>query len=422
MIVVIADDLTGANDTGVQFRKHGLKTIVKIDYANFCKKDVENYDVVSINADSRILDTKSSYERVYGIAEKCNDIKFDYMYKKIDSILRGNPGAELEGVMDAVEADIALVAPSFPANKRVVKDGCSYLSNNEDDLGESTFSVSEIIQSEMTRRVESIPLEIVRQGTEKLTRYINSKKEKKGSVFVADAINDDDLKIIAMVPQNIESKVVLCGSAGLAQQLADSCCKESAEEYKEEEGITLLVVGTRSACTASQIKKMLLLNNSSLIKIPTSSIIEGKVSSVIGEAVEQASKYIIGGSSLITISVSSIFENNFVESLKQSTEEVELAQKIVKTLGSIALELHERFNIKSIIGTGGDTSMQICKSLKADGIELIDEIAPGIPIGRIIGGTADGLLIVTKSGGFGTDDTFTIIIDYLENISTKGVV
>src|SRR5690554_854228 len=129
MIVVIADDLTGANDTGVQYKTNGYKTIVKIDYASFNVNNLKNYDVVSINADSRILDMKSSYNRVYEIAKKCNASEYEYIYKKMDSVFRGNIGSEIEAVIDAVSPEITLVAPSFPANGRVVKEGFSYLIN-----------------------------------------------------------------------------------------------------------------------------------------------------------------------------------------------------------------------------------------------------------------------------------------------------
>ena len=416
MIIVIADDLTGANDTGVQFTKHGLKTIVDIDYFNFSKKNFKKYDVISINTNSRILDTRTAYKRVYDIAQKCNKIEFDFIYKKIDSAMRGNPGAEIEGVMDAVGADIALVAPSYPENKRIVKNGYAYLSDNEEDLGESLFCLTDIIGNEISKKVEGIPIEIVRQGIEKLTSYIDSKRTKEGIVLLIDAISNDDLKTIVMVSKNMRGKVVLCGSAGLAQQLAENYSKKTAEKYKNEGAIKLLVVGTRNTCTAAQINNGLLLGSSSLIKIHTNLIISGDERSVIRDAVEKASTYITNGSKLITVIVSSIFENNFMESLKQSAEDIQHAQKIVKALGNIVKGIYERFDIKSIIATGGDTSMQICKSLEAEGIELIDEIAPGIPVGRIIGGNAGGLMIVTKSGGFGSDNIFTEVIDYLESI------
>jgi uncharacterized protein YgbK (DUF1537 family) len=194
------------------------------------------------------------------------------------------------------------------------------------------------------------------------------------------------------------------------------------KEYRKEGGITVLVVGTRSDHTASQMKKMLFLGGASLIKIPTNSVIQGNVEKVMDEAIGQARIHIGQGSELIAVSVSSIFENDFVGTLKQSAEEIEQAQMIVKALGGIVKEIYKEFEIKSIIATGGDTSMQICKSLEADGIELIDEIAPGIPIGKIIGGLADGLLIVTKSGGFGSDNVFSTITEYLERFSIKGAV
>jgi uncharacterized protein YgbK (DUF1537 family) len=219
MIAVIADDLTGANDTGVQYKKSGYKTIVKIN-SDFNMNDIENYDVVSINADSRILDMKSGYIKVLSIADRFNDIEYEYIYKKMDSVFRGNIGTEIEAVLDAVNPDITLAAPSFPANRRVVKNGYSYMLNDEGELGKSIINVTELIQRELNRSIENISLDIVREGTDHLISYIESRLQDGVNVFLADAINDGDLKIIAEVYKKINKKVVFCGSAGLAQQLA----------------------------------------------------------------------------------------------------------------------------------------------------------------------------------------------------------
>jgi uncharacterized protein YgbK (DUF1537 family) len=46
-------------------------------------------------------------------------------------------------------------------------------------------------------------------------------------------------------------------------------------------------------------------------------------------------------------------------------------------------------------------------------MELYGEVEPGVPCGRLIGGTFDGLPAVTKAGGFGRPDVFVRVMHYL---------
>lgn len=206
MIALIADDLTGANDTGVQYKKNGYKTIVKVN-SDFNMNDIKKYDVVSINADSRILDMKSGYTKVFDIANRFNDIEYEYIYKKMDSVFRGNIGTEIEAVLDAVNPDITLAAPSFPANGRVVKNGYSYMLDGNGELGKSIINVTDLIQKELNRPIENISIDTVRKGTDQLISYIESRLKEGVNVFLADAINDGDLKIIAEVYKKINKKI-----------------------------------------------------------------------------------------------------------------------------------------------------------------------------------------------------------------------
>lgn len=55
--------------------------------------------------------------------------------------------------------------------------------------------------------------------------------------------------------------------------------------------------------------------------------------------------------------------------------------------------------------TGGDTAIEMIRALEASGSEIQEEITPGVVLGTLIGGIADGLKIVTKAGAFGQQDT-----------------
>jgi uncharacterized protein YgbK (DUF1537 family) len=46
-------------------------------------------------------------------------------------------------------------------------------------------------------------------------------------------------------------------------------------------------------------------------------------------------------------------------------------------------------------------------------MRLYGEVDAGMPWGRLIGGPADGLPVVTKAGGFGGDDALVQAVSFL---------
>ncbi|MGE5855892.1 MAG: four-carbon acid sugar kinase family protein, partial [Syntrophaceae bacterium] len=126
--MVIADDLTGANDTGVQFAKQGLKTIVLM-YVPAAPSELDE-DVLVVDTQSRALSPTEAYRKVTETALLFkNRDQFQTLYKKIDSTLRGNLGTEIDAIMDACGLELAIVAPAFPANGRMTVGGCHFLGN-----------------------------------------------------------------------------------------------------------------------------------------------------------------------------------------------------------------------------------------------------------------------------------------------------
>ena len=59
------------------------------------------------------------------------------IYKKTDSVLRGNIGAELSAALQASEAEYLAFVPSYPAMNRITKNGIHYV--DEIPLSESIF-------------------------------------------------------------------------------------------------------------------------------------------------------------------------------------------------------------------------------------------------------------------------------------------
>ena len=122
-IAIIADDLTGAADTGARFAQAGLVTIVALSPEASCPES----DVRAISTESRHLAQDQAVTMARLAAERvrvaCQPDEVAWAYKKIDSTLRGHPGLELAAVMEVLDLERVLVAPAFPAQGRTTVGG-----------------------------------------------------------------------------------------------------------------------------------------------------------------------------------------------------------------------------------------------------------------------------------------------------------
>lgn len=122
--VVIADDLTGANATGVLLKKMNYKAYTVMNTERIELSTLSDCDCVLYPTDSRGVDAQIAYNRVHNV---CNLLKNDNVKvyaNRIDSTLRGNLGSETDAMLDSLGEDyIAIVAPCFPASGRIICGG-----------------------------------------------------------------------------------------------------------------------------------------------------------------------------------------------------------------------------------------------------------------------------------------------------------
>ncbi|MDD3569728.1 MAG: four-carbon acid sugar kinase family protein [Lachnospiraceae bacterium] len=403
MIAIIADDLTGANDTGVQYKKNGYSTTVKIMNDNdITSKMFKTSDVVVINTDSRPLSSKDAYNTVYSLAKNLDTLDdIEYIYKKVDSLMRGNPAPELEAIIDATEAKVAIVASAFPDNGRIVTDGTLMMPDNKH------VDITNIFNTETKKKAVNVRIINIREGAESLKAYMERQMENGTSIFVFDTISNEDLAIISDASMLIEGKKVFCGSAGLAKQLG----RKKKAEIKYDDTV-FIVVGSRSATTAHQVRLAKETFKLPIVLVNSNDIIEDRYEKAVTDAVERSLEFYNNGQKLVIVAIDSLFQE-YTLVLRESGTDTEKSLKIAQSLGDIVKRLYNDIKPVTFIATGGDTAFQICDFLGSDGMELTDEIVPGVPIGILREGIADGSSMVTKSGGFGEEDTIVKVINYL---------
>jgi uncharacterized protein YgbK (DUF1537 family) len=90
----------------------------------------------------------------------------------------------------------------------------------------------------------------------------------------------------------------------------------------------------------------------------------------------------------------------------------EADERVLARLCLLSPLLQER-RAGSLVLSGGDTALLVCGWLRARGILLRGELEPGMPWGTLVGGVADGIVVCTKPGGFGDDNSLLRVVPLL---------
>ena len=110
LIGIIADDLTGANDTALQMQQKGAATKILLEELEPVEEARESTQAWAISSESRNLSPEDAYNRVKSVTNFLKEnFNFEYYYKKIDSTLRGHIAIETLTVLKELEYDAAVV-------------------------------------------------------------------------------------------------------------------------------------------------------------------------------------------------------------------------------------------------------------------------------------------------------------------------
>ncbi len=118
MIVVLADDLTGAAEIGGIAWRYGLSTEIQTEF-----QPATDADLIVVDTDTRACTPLGAAQRVAALAEQCRRAGITRLFKKVDSVLRGPVLAELAALLAALGRSRALLAPANPSLGRTIQAG-----------------------------------------------------------------------------------------------------------------------------------------------------------------------------------------------------------------------------------------------------------------------------------------------------------
>jgi uncharacterized protein YgbK (DUF1537 family) len=125
-ILVIADDLTGAAEIGGIAYLAGFSVRIVLEFGN---SDKYHEDVIIIDSNSRHLSEERAFHKIAFILQILNLANYDLIFKKTDSLLRGNIEPEILAFFFRAFFHSALLIPANPSKKQSINCGKYYIEN-----------------------------------------------------------------------------------------------------------------------------------------------------------------------------------------------------------------------------------------------------------------------------------------------------
>jgi uncharacterized protein YgbK (DUF1537 family) len=323
-----------------------------------------------------------------------NLAKAELIFKKIDTGLRGNVGAEIETLARAARCGSVIVAPSIPSIGRRTQNGMQFQDG-------TLLSMTDYAADPGNPAGSFRIAQVIRQ-TSSLTA-VNLKPHELGGfdrgLAVVDSRSDSDLDVIIEAALK-RKKVLLVGSLGLGAALCRALLAMWPRPAQPNDPIArgqtsgdthanIVVSGTKYKMSGRQIQNACEMLGVVVIKtnLPCGSEQAREISETIRAE----------GTAVLTIGAVQCRGGELLDQLAHAI------RRIVDLTGPSNLAL-----------IGGETAYHVLKTLGAKLITVKAVAENVVSLGRIRQGLCDGMALACKGGSVGGPNAVIEMIRYLQ--------
>lgn len=410
---VIADDLTGANATGVLLTRTGYPT-ASLTELRWPEGDLDDYPCIVIATESRAVPAAEARRRVAAAADLLLAHGRRPFGKRIDSTLRGNIGPEVEAVLEALgPASVAVVTGAFPASGRTTRAGIHYVNGvplaetavRNDPLCPVTEShVPTLLRRQTGMPVAQLPLETIRAGARAVAGAIADLALQGVRILCADAETDGDilalgqgmarsrLTCVAADPGPLTAAYIAAVMPAVAPAAPDAAVPAASVTgpTSAAQKRVLVVAGSVTPVTREQLDYLESESGTRLVTVDAAALGQG------GEPAEAEVERVV---KQLAASEADVPVVGVRTSTVLPETDAAVAGRISAGFAEIAARALEHLpGVTGLYTSGGDITVATCRRLGAGAIQLQEEVLPLAVQGRLLGGKHHGLPIVTKGG------------------------
>ncbi|WP_150307486.1 four-carbon acid sugar kinase family protein [Planctomonas psychrotolerans] len=451
-IAIVADDLTGAGDSAVQFV--GPSVDVRIVLSDDAPRGAVRADtpadtagaeartvVRAYPADSRALAAEAAASATAHAVSRAVSDGAHSLFVKVDSTLRGSVAHQIDGALSEWRrthpSSFAVVCPAYPRMGRTVEDAVVRVHGRPvAHTAAATDPVTAMSASDLGTLLPH-SVHVRASGAGALADALVS-AGRSGAVVTMDARTDAELAQVAAAIDALGGIAVPVGSAGLASAMAAVWLAVDSESVEgaplpPHRSLSVAPIGPERADVTDAVPRILVVVSSlhAVSRTQAAALVRerGPADVAVREPTAEelrdraaAARFVSGarnprgargdGAQGVTLLLSPAPVRGGA-AVDVTARTRPSAETVADSLARVALGLVREQGIDTVVLVGGDGARAVLDASGARAMRVDGQPLEGVVLGEVIGGELSGLRVITKSGGFGDDRT---LIDVLETL------
>lgn len=419
-VLVVADDLTGANVAAAGFARAGLRaaTARTAQRVEVIAGMTSRFDVVVANAECRHAPPEVAADRIAAAVEAGWPARL--VCNRIDTTLRGNVGATTAALLAKVRSltssqVVALCAPAHPTAGRHTIGGTQLLEGRrleETEVAQdprtpvTTSNVVDLIEAQADLAVACVPLSRVTGSRRELAGAMHDALAGGAEVVVADATTEEHLQRLATAAVEVTAggdTVWVTTDPGPASVAMAAALGIGPADPQPP---LLVVSGSATGLTRRQLRQLVSERGTVVLRVPCRGDTAVPDVDATADLLDQA---IASAGPGEVVAMATALEDG---DLRRVTADD--AEAIPRALAGAVRRVLDAHAVDGILVTGGDVASALLGELGSHGLAISGEVLPLAVAGTVVGGPWDGLQLVTKGGLVGGLDAAVRCVDYLQ--------
>ncbi|WP_159802999.1 four-carbon acid sugar kinase family protein [Arthrobacter zhaoguopingii] len=452
VIGIAADDLTGANDSVVQFARAGWSS--RLALGELPPEPAEPSSALAVVTDARALGDDAARRATADAVGHLVGAGADHLYLKIDSTMRGSAAAQIDGALAEWKqrhpGAFAVVCPAYPAMGRTVENGL--LRVNGEPVENTPIGRDPVTPVRTGAMQQLIPgstgIRLQGNSTADHIEQLMGAAEAGSGMVTVDAVTDSGLELLAAAISELGPRAFPVGSAGLAGAMAavwagraglpaaastpDGASESASPSTREGVGVEngdvertgesvagtvpdpaagrdggasrngriLIVVSSLNDTSRAQVNRLIaeLPPEELLVLRPGLAVVTDRpaLSAWIGRQLAPSGE--LPGVVMVLSPIDRASDTG--------VRGVEIAAGLAVLAGNVL----SCGDVAALALIGGDGARAVLSACEARSILISGAIEEGVPVGVVEGGQAAGKTVVTKAGGFGQPDSLVSIV------------
>jgi uncharacterized protein YgbK (DUF1537 family) len=415
---IVADDLTGGNDSAVQFARDGWRARLILE--NHLNEVVGARSVLAVVTDSRAMHEPDAKAATASAVMALQRSGVDRLFVKIDSTMRGSINGQIQGALEAWSVQhpgaFAVVCPAYPAMGRTLYRGQVLISGARvETTAMGRDPVTPMRASEATELLpDGVGIALTEGTTTQQARQIETGARNRAGLVIVDASTDADLRAIASAIAHLGPMAVPVGAAGLAAAMSRVWADEAGIDEVQPARLgakdrVVVVVSSLHSVSRQQCEALVALMPDHEVHRFQPALAQFFSSEDVGVWMSRQLEALPGLPRVVVIAA----PDERSRSAETAASRAERSATIASGLATATEVILDRHDVAALVLIGGDGARAVLDRLGGSGMRIMDTIAEGVPFGVVEGGQANGLSVVTKAGGFGGANALIEIVDRL---------